>query len=162
MFNNNKIKKTLKASNGITLIALVITIIVLLILAGISITMLSGDNSILSQAGRARDLTEEKSEEEIQKIESMIEAINTYTSNTSVSSENEVTILYLNTTFTVQAGTKITDFLDTQGVDYAIQGNNLITTNYGGLRLADLSNGESIVYKDYTISGGENLKWLPN
>ena len=46
---------------GITLIALVITIIVLLILAGISIAMLSGDNSILNQAGRARDITGEKS-----------------------------------------------------------------------------------------------------
>ena len=46
---------------GITLIALVITIIVLLILAGISISMLSGENSILNQAGRARDLTREKS-----------------------------------------------------------------------------------------------------
>ena len=37
----NYTKKSLKASNGITLIALVITIIVLLILAGISISMLS-------------------------------------------------------------------------------------------------------------------------
>ena len=35
------IKKSLKASNGITLIALVVSIIVLLILAGISIMMLS-------------------------------------------------------------------------------------------------------------------------
>ena len=34
-------KKVLKASSGITLIALVVTIIVLLILAGISISMLS-------------------------------------------------------------------------------------------------------------------------
>lgn len=34
-------KESLKSSNGITLIALVITIIVLLILAGISISMLS-------------------------------------------------------------------------------------------------------------------------
>ena len=34
-------KKSLKTSNGITLIALVITIIVLLILAGISISMIS-------------------------------------------------------------------------------------------------------------------------
>lgn len=33
-----------KSNNGITLIALVITVIVLLILAGISITMLTGDN----------------------------------------------------------------------------------------------------------------------
>ena len=50
-----------KSKKGITLIALVVTIIVLLILAGISISMLSGDNSILNQAGRARDITGEKS-----------------------------------------------------------------------------------------------------
>ena len=53
----NYIKKSLKASNGITLIALVITIIVLLILAGISISMLSGDNSILQRATDAKTQT---------------------------------------------------------------------------------------------------------
>ncbi len=46
--------KILKNKNGITLIALVITIIVLLILAGISISMLSGDNSILQKATDAK------------------------------------------------------------------------------------------------------------
>ena len=51
--------RKLKGQNAITLIALVITIIVLLILAGISISMLSGENSILSRAGQARDRTEE-------------------------------------------------------------------------------------------------------
>ena len=40
----------MKKNNGITLIALVITIIVLLILAGISIAMLTGDNGILNKA----------------------------------------------------------------------------------------------------------------
>ena len=45
----------MKGNKGITLIALVITIIVLLILAGVSIAMLSGDNSILKQAQNARD-----------------------------------------------------------------------------------------------------------
>ena len=43
-----------KNQNGITLIALVITIIVLLILAGVSIAMLTGDNGILNQATRAK------------------------------------------------------------------------------------------------------------
>ena len=38
--------KSIKKKKEITLIALVITIIVMLILAGISITMLTGDNSI--------------------------------------------------------------------------------------------------------------------
>ena len=42
-----------KSRKGITLIALVITIIVLLILAAISIAMLSGDNSILRRAKQA-------------------------------------------------------------------------------------------------------------
>ena len=43
-------KNLLKKQNGITLIALVITIIVLLILAGITIAMLSGENGILNRA----------------------------------------------------------------------------------------------------------------
>ena len=43
----------MKDQKGITLIALVITIIVLLILAGVSIAMLTGDNGILSKASGA-------------------------------------------------------------------------------------------------------------
>lgn len=45
----------LKENKGITLIALVITIIVLLILAGVSIAMISGDNSILAKASTAKE-----------------------------------------------------------------------------------------------------------
>ena len=47
-----------KNTKGITLIALVITIIVLLILAGVSIAMLTGDNGILTQAQNAKNKTE--------------------------------------------------------------------------------------------------------
>ena len=43
----------LKNNKGITLIALVITIIVLLILAGVSIAMLTGENGILTQSQNA-------------------------------------------------------------------------------------------------------------
>lgn len=45
-------------TSGITLIALVVTIIVLLILAGISIAMLTGNNGILERATEARNLTD--------------------------------------------------------------------------------------------------------
>ena len=57
-------EKFLKQKKGITLIALVITIIVLLILAGISISMLSGDNSILQKAIEAKNKTDLSSKEE--------------------------------------------------------------------------------------------------
>ena len=60
--------KTNKTS-GITLIALVVTIIVLLILAGISIQMLTGDNGILIRTGDAKDRTERAEIEEALKME---------------------------------------------------------------------------------------------
>lgn len=44
----------MRKNNGITLIALVVTIIVLLILAGVSITTLTGDNGILTSASNAK------------------------------------------------------------------------------------------------------------
>ena len=47
-------KQKLKQTKGITLIALVITIIVLLILAGVSIAMLTGENGILTQANKSK------------------------------------------------------------------------------------------------------------
>lgn len=48
----------MRNQKGITLIALVITIIVLLILAGVAIAMLSGDNGILRRASEAGYKTE--------------------------------------------------------------------------------------------------------
>ena len=57
-----------KEAKGITLIALVITIIVLLILAGVAIATLTGDNGILKKAGDAKTQTEQAKEDENLKI----------------------------------------------------------------------------------------------
>ena len=54
-------KKQMKNNKaGVTLIALVVTIIVLLLLAGISIQMLTGDNGILNNATQAKEASEEE------------------------------------------------------------------------------------------------------
>ena len=64
-------KEILKRNNvytqkGITLIALVITIIILMILAGISISLVLGDNGIITKAKQAKTTTEQaKQNEEI-------------------------------------------------------------------------------------------------
>lgn len=62
-------KRMQKNSKGITLIALVITIIALLILAGVTIATLTGDNGILTQAGNAKEQTEKADIIERAKIE---------------------------------------------------------------------------------------------
>ena len=51
-------EKILKNNKGITLIALVITIIVLLILAGISIATLTGNNGLLNKTTSAKEENE--------------------------------------------------------------------------------------------------------
>ena len=58
----------MKKNSGITLIALVITIIIMLIIATISVTMLSGDNSLIHNAGEAKESVEVKNEKDIIKL----------------------------------------------------------------------------------------------
>ena len=59
-----KEKKQNRKNKGITLIALVVTIVVLLILAAVSISMLGGENGIITQAIEAKDKNEIAEEKE--------------------------------------------------------------------------------------------------
>ena len=72
----HKEKNIVKKQTGITLIALVITIIVLLILAGVSIAMLTGNNGTLTQTKLAKEKTALAKEEEENKLEKNNEYIN--------------------------------------------------------------------------------------
>ena len=63
----------LKEQKGITLIALVITIIVLLILAGVSIAMLTGQNGILTKATTSK--TETAKAEVMERINMELNAV---------------------------------------------------------------------------------------
>ena len=56
--------KKLKNKKGITLIALVVTIVVLLILAGTAIAMLTGDDGIIKNAQNAKEETQKASDKE--------------------------------------------------------------------------------------------------
>ena len=73
IFNKRNI---IKRNYGVTLISLVITIIILLILAGISISVISGNNSILNQATSAKEKTDESEEIEGIKLATMSANIN--------------------------------------------------------------------------------------
>ena len=78
-------KKT-NSSKGITLIALVITIIVLLILAGVTIVTLIGNDGILRQAQNAKEKTEESIKKENDFFESIKDKLKT--DNTDENNDN--------------------------------------------------------------------------
>lgn len=68
--------KIRKNSKGITLVALVVTIIVLLILSGITITVLLGDSGVIKKAQDAANKTNVAIEEELQGIDNLSNKMN--------------------------------------------------------------------------------------
>ena len=66
----------LKDNKGITLIALVVSIIVLIILAGVSISMLTGENGILKRAAEAKEKTQEAQNNEQAQIDAILAQMN--------------------------------------------------------------------------------------
>ena len=69
-----KMKEKAK-QKGVTLIALVITIIVLIILAGVAINALIGENGIITQAQRAKEDTDKSQKEELGGLASLEQQI---------------------------------------------------------------------------------------
>ena len=65
----------MKRNKGITMISLVVTIIVLIILAGVSMNMVVGDNGIITQAQRAKENTELARIEEEEQLNSLYEVL---------------------------------------------------------------------------------------
>ena len=95
-------KNKFKKNKGITLIALVVTIVVLLILAGISISMLTGQNGILNRASEAKEKTEKAQADEEETIKNYENIMNAYADGLPI---GEGTTPYLpNNTFTKKEG----------------------------------------------------------
>ena len=119
-------KKTLKKEKGITLIALVITIIILLILAGISISALT-QTGIFGKAKQAEQKSKEAEQNQTSTLGTYEKEINKYVAEELTSdkvdkvlSETENTVLKdsKGNIFTVPAGFKVTN--DATTVDKGI------------------------------------------
>ncbi len=72
--NQEKIIKR-KKEEGITLIALVITIVILIILATVSINVVLGEGGLIQRAQEGKDLTEQAQEEEQAQLDSLLSKI---------------------------------------------------------------------------------------
>ena len=76
MSKNKKFQKTLKAEKGITLIALVITIVILIILATVSINVVLGEGGLIQRAQEGKSLTDQAQTDEQEEITGAEEYIN--------------------------------------------------------------------------------------
>ncbi len=83
--------KFMKKQNGITLVALVVTIVVLLILAGITIMYTMGDNSIFGKAQEAKEKTAEAVKNEREHMNQIDNMVNEYLNGTGNGGTNTPT-----------------------------------------------------------------------
>lgn len=136
----------MKEQKGITLVALVITIIVLLILAGVSLSIISGDDGILTNASKAKDETAASTAKEAvaMKIQTLMSEYyeGVYVSNT-ISSDTYATV-----------GAYITDKMSAlstiSGYTISVSGTTIELSD------GDLKDGQTVTG---TLSADGSLSW---
>ena len=140
-------KQKLKNEKGITLVALVITIIVLLILAGVTLSMVMGDSGIFGKANQAKEQTQLSNAEEIIKLAVLENKVKSVSGDADALTNEELK---------TEIGKKLTE----QG--YTVSGS---TVTYYGDKKIDIENyleKESKTYTAYNVGdkvtvGGENF-----
>ena len=142
--NSKKGKTNYLNQKGITLIALVITIVVLLILVGVSINVLFSENGIIARAKNAQDKMDQATQNELDTIDELNDWVDSKTKENSSEEDNE-TVVEISTLVGKSAVTKNTKAEDAYG--------NKITIPKG---FKILAHGENATTGDVTYSYGEN------
>ena len=118
----------IKQFEGITLIALVITIIILLILAGVTITMLIGDNGILKESTNASEANDKSEFEEQVKLAIMASRVNNTASINLETFEEELNKIS-EATITKSADDKLPWTVKKESYEVTITADGTITSN---------------------------------
>ena len=138
----------IKQTKGITLIALVITIIILLILAGVTINMLTGDNGILKQATNARETNSKAEFEEQVKLAVIASRVNDTASIDLKTLDEEINKI---------SGTTITKSTDDNLPWTVKKGNNEVTITADGT-ITTNTTGKDDGKKDEPVVESEVMK----
>ena len=81
-----------KHERGITLLALIVTVIVLIILASVTIGLIVGDNGIINKSQNAADEYEKVSQNEVASLEESTDEIRNILNGVNVSAEGDFDI----------------------------------------------------------------------
>ena len=107
-------KQKLKNEKGITLVALVITIIVLLILAGVTLSMVMGESGIFGKANSAKEKTQLSNAEETIKLAVLENQVNSVSGDVALTNDQlkeEIAKKLTEQGYTV-SGSKVTYYED--------------------------------------------------
>ena len=155
---NSKCKKT--NAKGITLVALVITVIVLLILAGAAVSSALNQGQIFSNAKRAKEEWNAKVEEE----EAMNQTISDLMATPSVPTTGKITSAHIGTVISNSVNAKLTDEYDNKvtipaGFKIVSSGTNNASYTYNTTTPGVPAVQDGIVVEDETTHN--QFVWIP-
>ena len=154
-------KNLMKSTHGITLIALVITVIVMLILAGVAISVLTDDGGLFEKTRGAAEAYENSAEREAQQLNDLMNDIDIYISGLPIENTTPIAqkvkvgdyVNYDAGTWTAEDLTKITSSAGNptlhSTVNDATTGNQTKPTTqgqFGGFELGQSRNTNSTPY----------------
>lgn len=143
----------MKQTKGITLIALVVTIVVLLILAGVSINVLFGESGIINKARSAQEKWNSAKQKEEEDIKTIDDIANKYTdANYNLQERPKITDSTLTSEDRIKTESKTVIAQD-------LKGNQVVVP--GGFKVSDDSGDtvqKGIVIED---NDGNQFVWVP-
>lgn len=126
----------MKKEQGITLIVLVITIIVLLILSGVAISILTGENGLLTKANRAKEEYQKSQEAEEKDLESLYSEILVATNDSAkitISMENLNELINSKVQHAMSESMPLPDYANCQEITFT--NNSYTVENFGYIQL---------------------------
>lgn len=145
--------ENLKKNNGVTLVALVVTIVVMLILAGVSVNIMLGDNGLIIKAQEIKENIARAEAEGQERINSLQQENYIIDGVTIINDEDAPTINSMEVTdlssssFTVKVNVTETGS-GLAKIEYSIDdGETYITPNYSQAKSYTFENLEAGIYK---------------
>ena len=144
-----------KNQKGITLIALVVTIIVLLILAGVSIAMLTGENGIMSKAATASWKSKLGDAQDIVALE-VSNAMNNYFIHAYVDDTDSETASYASLDGAITQGCQTAQ--KELGDGYKVE-STVANTGNGKIKIEYTSNSKKYTVEGEVSTTNTKVKW---
>ncbi len=150
-------KKHTKYNKGITLVALVVTIVVLLILAGVTIMYVMGDNSIFKQAQKAKNETEDAMKNEQEYLNNLDNTINEYFNGSALNNRIDIATIMQKVDKNTLAKDSLANLITIpEGFKVVPDGQDGVEYTYTGDKIPTVQDG--IVIED---DEGNQFVWIP-
>ena len=163
-----KMRKMLKNKNGITLIALVVTIVVLLILAGVTLNLVLDNNGIIQKSKEARSETivaDEKEKVEMAYVSAALKKLGDTVTAEELQEELDSSVGAGKTVVTTNGDDTLNVLFNATGNNYNVDNGAVEKIEIDNTKMAIFDTGKNVAKKMYALAPDGYMKyafWVNN